>query len=155
MTSQDYQGFCALADQIDALHRENLPNLFQTSAGPVRDFEYFHDLLAEESVGLFSAHASGTLVGFIHVVIRDTPPMPIVVPRRFAFVDSLVVDPSVRGQGIGKALLNIAQDWAKEQGATSVELNVYEFNQRAISFYQALGYETLSRKLSRTLQETR
>jgi hypothetical protein len=31
------------------------------------------------------------------------------------------------------------------------EPNVYEFNQTALSFYQRLGYEALSRKMSKAL----
>jgi diamine N-acetyltransferase len=42
-------------------------------------------------------------------------------------------------------------EWAIAKGATAIELNVYEFNKTAISFYQRLGYETLSRKMSKVL----
>jgi ribosomal protein S18 acetylase RimI-like enzyme len=43
------------------------------------------------------------------------------------------------------------QEWAIARGATSLELNVYEFNETAISFYERLGYQTLSRKMSKEL----
>ena len=46
-----------------------------------------------------------------------------------------------------------AQVWAIAKGAASIELNVYEFNQAAISFYERLGYQTLSRKMSKELKE--
>jgi hypothetical protein len=46
-----------------------------------------------------------------------------------------------------------AQAWAIAKGATSVELNVFEFNQKAIAFYEGLGYQTLSRKMSNDLKE--
>ena len=41
------------------------------------------------------------------------------------------------------------QAWAIAKGATSIELNVYEFNEAAISFYESLGYQALSRKMSK------
>ena len=45
------------------------------------------------------------------------------------------------------------QAWAIAKGATSIELNVYEFNETAISFYERLGYQTLSRKMSKQLRK--
>jgi ribosomal protein S18 acetylase RimI-like enzyme len=41
------------------------------------------------------------------------------------------------------------QEWTITKGATSIELNVYEFNETAISFYERLGYRTFSRKMSK------
>jgi diamine N-acetyltransferase len=41
--------------------------------------------------------------------------------------------------------------WAVAQGAASIELNVYEFNQNAIRFYQNLGFQTFSRKMRKKL----
>jgi hypothetical protein len=43
------------------------------------------------------------------------------------------------------------QGWAVTRGATSMELNVYDFNQTAIDFYERLGYHTLTCKLSKDL----
>ncbi len=42
---------------------------------------------------------------------------------RRAWVEDLAVDPSHRSQGIGKALLATAKDWAREHGATHLELD--------------------------------
>ncbi|MFT4414310.1 GNAT family N-acetyltransferase [Fredinandcohnia humi] len=47
-------------------------------------------------------------------------------------------------KGIGRSLLHACIEWAKKKGATSLELNVWEFNKSAISFYQSIGFETIS-----------
>jgi ribosomal protein S18 acetylase RimI-like enzyme len=135
-------------EQVDALHRENLPHLFQKPAGPVRDREYIVSLIDDEHVGLFVAETSAGLVGFVHVMVRETPPIPLFVPRRFAIVDNLGVDPEFRQSGVGRALMARAQTWARRKGAASVELNVYEFNQPAIMFYEKLGYKSAARRMS-------
>jgi ribosomal protein S18 acetylase RimI-like enzyme len=44
------------------------------------------------------------------------------------------------------------QEWALAKGATSIELNVYEFNETAISFYESLGYQTFSRRMNKDLK---
>jgi GNAT superfamily N-acetyltransferase len=53
--------------------------------------------------------------------------------------------------GIGRALMHRVERWAEEKGATEIELNVYEFNQSAFSFYLSLGYVTTSRKMEKRL----
>jgi ribosomal protein S18 acetylase RimI-like enzyme len=56
----------------------------------------------------------------------------------------LYVDPNYRRQGIGKALMEYAQTWAKEQGYTQIGLQVFTNNQPAIDLYQQLGYQPRS-----------
>jgi ribosomal protein S18 acetylase RimI-like enzyme len=150
-TSQDYDGFCELVDTIDALHREQLPDMFQKPAGPSREKEYYLDLIADENVGLFLAEAGGKLAGYAHILIKEAPAIPIFVPRRYAVIDAIVVDPRYRNQGAGARLMDEMHAWAVAQGAASIELNVYEFNQNAIRFYQNLGFQTFSRKMRKKL----
>ena len=76
-SSDDYNNLCELFDEIDVLHRENLPYLFQKPEGPVREKEYFSELLTDKSVGFFVAEVDKKLVGFVHMIIKDTPAFPI------------------------------------------------------------------------------
>jgi ribosomal protein S18 acetylase RimI-like enzyme len=46
-----------------------------------------------------------------------------------------------------------AQRWATERGLREIELNVWEFNQSAIAFYEALGYVTERRKMRRIISD--
>lgn len=69
----------------------------------------------------------------------------VLAHRRLAFhaggcvvwVEEVVVDASARRRGIGRDLLNRAEEWAAEHGATHVSLA----SRRAGPFYLALGYE--------------
>ena len=87
----------------------------------------------------------------MRIAIRDAPPIPILVPRRVAVVENLAVREDVRRAGIGRALMDHAQRWAEDLGATEIDLNVHEFNQAAIDFYRSLGYATSSRRMSKRL----
>ena len=150
-TAQDYDDLCRIIDQVDALHREKVPHVFRKPDGPVRERAYILGLLADRDHGLFVAEVEGQVAGFVHVTVWDTPPIPILVPRRLAIVDNLVVSRDHRRLGIGRALMQEAQRWAIEQGAAEIELNVFEFNEPAIAFYRSLGYETLRRRMGRRL----
>ena len=48
-------------------------------------------------------------------------------------------------------LVEKAEAWAQGEGATGVELTVYEFNQGAREMYEALGYQTGRRRMGKSL----
>ena len=56
-----------------------------------------------------------------------------------AWVEDLVVDPDCRSLGIGKALLDAAKAWARERGATHLELDSAEARADAHRFYEREG----------------
>ena len=147
----DFQGLCSLFEQIDKLHRDNLPHIFQSTQGPIRQREYIQGLIAAQNVGVFVAEESGKLLGFVNVIVRTSSEIPVLVPRCFAVIETLVVDQQHSREGIGSALLEHAHNWAAEMGAETVELTVYEFNRSAREFYRRLGYRTESRRMSRRL----
>lgn len=58
-------------------------------------------------------------------------------------LDGICVDSSVRGLGIGTALLDAATELAREHGAASVRLSVIDSNPRARALYERLGFEAV------------
>lgn len=77
------------------------------------------------------------------------PSIPVSVPRRFVMVSSIVVRSDCQNQDIGRRLMDKMDEWAATKGTPSIELNVYEFNSKAMAFYQSLGYEILSRRMEK------
>jgi ribosomal protein S18 acetylase RimI-like enzyme len=148
----DYNSLCELFDEMDALHRDHLPHMFRKPSGAAREQEYITGLIGDANAALLVAEAGARLVGFVHALIKDAPAAPLFVPRRYAIVDGIVVRSAFQNHGIGRMLMDSAQEWAIEKGATSIELNVYEFNRSAISFYETLGYRTLSRKMGKEMK---
>ncbi len=57
-------------------------------------------------------------------------------------VDSLAVDPSSRGMGVGTTLLRKAEDRARSMGKRTMSLGVIAENAGAIRLYERLGYRT-------------
>jgi len=55
---------------------------------------------------------------------------------RRAWVEDLAVDPQQRSRGVGKALLDAAKDWARERGASHLELDSAEVRTDAHRFYE-------------------
>ena len=147
----DYVDFSRLYLEVNDLHAAALPDLFQaTNVAPFDEGEFCR-MLENAGQATFMALVDDLAVGFVNVVLREALPMEILAPRLFAVIDSIGVNARFRMSGIGLALMDRAEQWAAEQGARSVELNVFEFNLGANAFYKRLGYTDLSRKLSKQL----
>jgi RimJ/RimL family protein N-acetyltransferase len=53
----------------------------------------------------------------------------------------LMVAMEARRQGIGRALLDAAVDWARAAGVRKLELHVFPWNTAAIALYDSFGFE--------------
>jgi GNAT superfamily N-acetyltransferase len=93
------------------------------------------------------AEADGRLIGFI-TAYQDLHSV------RFgyrAWVEDFAVDPEHRSLGVGRALLGAARDWARERGASHLELDSADARKDAHRFYMREGAEYTSRSFGWTL----
>lgn len=70
----------------------------------------------------------------------------VFAPGVGATADILTVGvvPAHRGKGIARQLITLLTDWASNNGAHAMMLEVKHDNVAAIGLYKALGYETLN-----------
>ena len=61
----------------------------------------------------------------------------------FAEISGLVVNEKLRSRGIGKALLNAAEDWARSVGCAAISVNSNIIRDRAHHFYVSNNYELI------------
>ena len=90
---------------------------------------------SHEAVVLVAGSEDGELVGFL-TAYQDIHSV------RFgyrAWVEDFAVQPEHRSRGIGKALLDAAKGWARERGATHLELDSAEARVDAHRFYEREG----------------
>lgn len=148
----DYEALCHLFDQADEFHRKRMPQFFRKPEGECRDSDYVENLMADANAGLFVAQLKERLVGLICCFMRETPDIPILVPRKYIYIENLVVDKNHRRKGIGKALLEQAHSWAIENEINEIELNVWQFNDDAIRLYEKMGYKTTMLRMNKMLE---
>lgn len=53
--------------------------------------------------------------------------------------------PDARGLGIGRRMVEAAEDWLRERGVAKAQLLVRDTNTAVVRFYERLGYETAPR----------
>ncbi len=74
-------------------------------------------------------------LGWIHVYLKQVLERPMSV-----LIGGLVVDERHRSSGIGLQLLKAGEEWAREQGVTSMTLYSRQTRTRAHRFYERHGY---------------
>lgn len=91
---------------------------------------------------LFVAVTEGRTVGFISGELRQGS--PTFLPKTWASVDDVFVEPEHRNRGMGRALLKSVEAWARERGADGISLQVAAANGRGRKFYEDLGFREVS-----------
>lgn len=96
---------------------------------------------------LIAETSAGEPGGFVYMeqpidYFRQTPQ---------AHVGVLAVAAEAEGQGVGRALLEAAERWAREQGLGMLTLNVFAGNTRARKVYERLGYAPETLRYVKTL----
>ena len=64
---------------------------------------------------------------------RDSGGRPLVIHR-------LCVDPALQNRGIAARLMDFAEDFARQNSYTSIRLDTYTGNPRALALYERRGY---------------
>jgi len=72
-------------------------------------------------------------------------------PRPVGRITSLVVDPSARGRGLGRALMQAAEDTLAGLGCGLVEVTSHARRTEAHAFYAHIGYERTSFRFAKVL----
>jgi ribosomal protein S18 acetylase RimI-like enzyme len=62
-------------------------------------------------------------------------------------IDELLVDSAYRGRGIGRALIEVAEQHYRLSGAEGMQLTVVAENAAALFLYESAGYEVRQRRL--------
>ena len=104
------------------------------------DAELLKSVLDKETQVTFADVAidSGNQIsGLILVTMRDE----ILSHEPSAHLEAIVVSPLARGQGLGRRLLQRAEDRVKDLGANTLTLHVFANNQRARSLYRSHKFD--------------
>ena len=115
-------GFAALVPQL-------------SSSSPPPTAEELGEIVASPDSVLYLARIDGRLVGSLTLALYRIP------TGLKAWIEDVVVDESVRGQGVGEALSRQAIDEARRRGAKNLSLTSRAARETANRLYQRLGFD--------------
>jgi aminoglycoside 6'-N-acetyltransferase I len=94
---------------------------------------------------------TGGLCGLVEVSIHTSAPG--CQSDRIGYLEAWYVDPDCRNQGIGRALAEVAEKWARAQGCFEMASDTTLFYPLSPTAHAALGYEEVERYFRKELHE--
>ena len=112
---------------------------------PIEYLDYdLDDILADDQQAVFVASsADGSLVAFIEAGMRshvegcETSPV--------GYIEAWYVDEHVRGQKLGKEMVRVAENWAREKGMAEMASDTWLENETSIAAHLKMGYDEAER----------
>lgn len=137
----DLDALCALGRDTfcetfaEANSREDMERYLTEAFAPSR----IHAELVDPSSTWWVVEADGVLLGYakLNVGSAQTEEMP----SSWAELQRIYIRSSAHGLGLGSTLLAMAEEEARQLGADTLWLGVWEHNERALGFYRARGFE--------------
>ena len=110
-------------------------------ATPADALDLFRDVPEEKSAAdqiVMGWRGENGLIA-VAAVLRDYPSDGV---WYFGF---MIVDPAARGQGLGRSVYGMIEQWVADRGAQEIRLAVLEANETAERFWRSLSYRELRR----------
>ena len=133
-----------LRKQVNDVHVQGKPDVFKP--GFSRELrEHVYTIFRDPNQKIVVTQRDGSICGFavLHHITR--PENPFMYERDFLDIDEFCVDEAYRRQGVATEMIDFVRAYAKEQGFHRLELNMWEFNEDALAFYEAVGFTTFRR----------
>jgi len=140
----DLDAVLSLLRELDEAHVVLEPSLLRPFSEPPRPSEWLLTRFSDPNEACFVAELDERVVGFVWSKSQSPPAIPAFIQQPLQIVGDVVVEASLRGRGIGRALVERALEWGRARGLKQVQLTVFAQNGRARDFYERLGFRPLS-----------
>lgn len=142
----DFSSVKRLMQSVQDFHHNNRSEIHKDSE--IFDKEEF----SQNINNIIVAEINNLVVGVVKYLIKEKLENSYTNYRKVLFIDALVVDQNYRKKGIGKILMLEMEKIAKYNNCSSVELNVWAFNENAIKFYEGMGMSVKTMILEKNIK---
>ena len=126
---------------VETYAAHNTPEDMETYVGGAFGQARQAEELADPAIATVVGEAAGRMAGYAQLR-RGSPPACVRGPEPVEIM-RFYVDQPWHGQGVAQRLMQAALRTAREQGARTAWLGVWQRNPRAIAFYRKLGFEVV------------
>ncbi len=147
---QDIPGLIRLLYQVGDVHHRIRPDIFRPGAVKYEE-DALKQLLQDKNSPIFVLTEGNDLLAYCFCQIRDHRGSSVMTDRVEVYIDDLCVEEGCRGRGLAKALYRHVCAWAKGMGCKFVTLNVWQGNDGAQAFYEAMGLTPRSTTMEQAL----
>lgn len=127
-----------LMDQQHLFHEQLRPDLFHLVPNTT---DRISQILQNEKEDIIVSEIFGKLNGVIQLRYAETKEIPILVKKKYVYVQEIYVSDGFRRKGIGTRLLKRPKSWARKHGAEYLRTSCLPNNTEALEFYRKSGFE--------------
>jgi len=139
-----------LRKQVNDIHVEGKPDVFKPGFGQELR-EFIKVIWNDPEQEIVVAEDDGVICGFAVLHHINKPENPFMKERDFIDIDEFCVDKDHRRKGAASEMVSFIKKFAREKGFKRIELNMWEFNQDALAFYEAVGFKTFRRYMEKMI----
>lgn len=143
-----------LRRQVNEVHVSGRPDVFRPGFGEELQ-KHLYDRFEAPDADVIVAVREGKILGFAIAEVISRPLSAYNLPRSFYHVEEFGVDENHRREGVGTALVDFIKQSARNRGLKKIELNMWEFNQGALRFYEQAGFQTTRRYMELSIEDER
>ena len=136
----------ALADDVDVVTEEVEFRLARLESDDYRAWVALDGTDGDAAGDVDFADVEAELAGFVTTELDESPSV-FDRPDRLVVGDIYVREP-YRGTGLARRLVDRARERARSAGCSELALDVDVDNERALAFYEKLGFETTRRRMT-------
>lgn len=130
--------------QVNRVHSNGRPDIFRDDfCDEMKNIVY--KVFDGENSDVIVAVNGDTICGFATVEYIVKEKSPYGLQRKFYRIAEFGVDENFRRMGVATKLISFCKQEAKNRDFDRLELDVWEFNEGAIKFYDSVGFKTYKR----------
>ena len=138
--------------QVYKLHYNGRLDFFKSNGwDAIRD--NVKERFAAEVSSVVAAYFENEIAGFAILQYINKSESAFRPSHSFCHIEEFGVDTKYRRHGIGTLLIDFIKEDARERGFPKLELNMWEFNESALAFYESVGFSTYRRDLELSIAD--
>lgn len=132
----DWEEVKRLSVQVHDLHAAWRPDIYFQTDEPYPKEKFLEDIRTRM---VYVAKIDGIVAGYVVLAVMQKGGAGT-VQRKLLRLESICVEESIRGHGIGRTMVEEVRALAKAFGCSQIILGVHPENDRAVDFYQKCGF---------------
>ncbi|MHA4989147.1 GNAT family N-acetyltransferase [Cetobacterium somerae] len=145
----DYEDVDKILNYIHNIHHYEKPIHFKRTNSTISK-EKYTELLKNENNKVFLLELGNEIIGICNVNIIKIEETLLIRERTILQIGNIGVLPSYQRHGYGKRLIEFIKNYKFDKKIDTVQLIVWDFNEKAIEFYRKMGFvnRTITMELS-------
>ena len=135
----DVEKIMPLLSSVAQMHGDSRKDIFRN---PILHYSAsdIKNLIENGGLNVFVAVSEvGEVAGVLLCRVEEIQDHIVKLDTKVLRIEDTCVDERYRKSGYGKMLLDYAKEFAKNNGCSRMELNVWAFNRNAYDFYESQG----------------